>query len=209
MTDMHSCSTVERILDSAERLFAENGFSCTSLRAITADAKANIAAVNYHFGSKEELVRQVFQRKMAPVNKIRIDKIDEVLRKADDEGRKPEVRELFEAFIGPTFDAAMDPRKASHLVLLIGRATTEPDGAMRDEFKKVAQPAFDALHNAMLRALPGRDPREVILGLFLGLSAMGNTIMRLKTENNLQSPEILQKVRERLISFLAAGMEAG
>ena len=64
--------TRDRLLDSAERLFAENGVDATSLRHITNDAEANLASVNYHFGSKEELFRQVFARRIGPINQERL-----------------------------------------------------------------------------------------------------------------------------------------
>src|SRR5690606_4921878 len=59
---MAQSETVDRILDAAEELFAERGFSETSLRMITSKAKVNLAAVNYHFGSKNALIHAVFAR---------------------------------------------------------------------------------------------------------------------------------------------------
>ena len=68
--------TRERILRSAEALFMDSGFASTSLRMITARAKVNLAAVNYHFGSKEDLIREVFGRHLAPLNQARIAYLD-------------------------------------------------------------------------------------------------------------------------------------
>jgi len=63
---MVQTDTVDRILDAAEELFAERGFSETSLRMITSKAKVNLAAVNYHFGSKNALIHAVFARFLTP-----------------------------------------------------------------------------------------------------------------------------------------------
>ena len=63
---MAQAGTVDRILDTAEVLFAQKGFAETSLRAITSKAGVNLAAVNYHFGSKESLVQAVFERFLTP-----------------------------------------------------------------------------------------------------------------------------------------------
>jgi AcrR family transcriptional regulator len=63
-----STDTRERILDVAERLFMENGYEATSMRVITSAAEVNLAAVNYHFGSKEALLREVFRRRLAWLN---------------------------------------------------------------------------------------------------------------------------------------------
>src|SRR5690606_31956188 len=63
---MAQSETVERILDAAELLFAEKGFAETSLRLITSKAGVNLAAVNYHFGSKKALIQAVFSRFLGP-----------------------------------------------------------------------------------------------------------------------------------------------
>src|SRR5499427_5778412 len=66
-------ATKDRILDAAEALFMEHGFEATSLRSITAAAGVNLAAVNYHFGSKEELFQAVLTRRLDPMNQERVD----------------------------------------------------------------------------------------------------------------------------------------
>ena len=70
--------TKERILDAAEGLFADRGFPGTSMRDITQGADANIAAVNYHFGSKEALLLAVLERRIEPVNQARLARLDEL-----------------------------------------------------------------------------------------------------------------------------------
>ncbi|MCK5341339.1 MAG: helix-turn-helix transcriptional regulator, partial [Desulfobulbaceae bacterium] len=71
---MSKPDTKHRILDAAERLFADKGYHNTSLRNITSAAKANLASVNYHFGSKEALISEVMDRRLAPINKIRTER---------------------------------------------------------------------------------------------------------------------------------------
>src|SRR5499427_8524856 len=77
-----SSATQEKILDSAEELFMEHGFEATSLRAITAAARVNLAAVNYHFGSKEELFQAVLSRRLDPMNQQRVELLDRLERDA-------------------------------------------------------------------------------------------------------------------------------
>jgi AcrR family transcriptional regulator len=60
-------ATRRRIMDAAEQLFAERGFGAVSLREIVLQAGANVAAAHYHFGSKDELIHQVFTRRAKPV----------------------------------------------------------------------------------------------------------------------------------------------
>ena len=68
--------TKDRILDTAERLFADKGYPATSLRDITNEAGVNLAAVNYHFGSKEALLSAVLDRRIGPVNEKRLELLD-------------------------------------------------------------------------------------------------------------------------------------
>src|ERR1700689_677128 len=92
--------TRTRILDAAERLFAERGFRGTSVRAITALAGANLAAVGYHFGSKAELVAAVIRRVTEPILAARGAGLARLLTLPPD----PPVAELVAAFAGPLFD---------------------------------------------------------------------------------------------------------
>ncbi len=209
--------TMQRILDSAVRLFAENGYSRTSLRAITSDAGVNLAAVNYHFGSKEELVRQVFQHKIAPVNRERIDNIEQVIKEASGKGHRPRVRNLLRAFIDPTFELALGSKEGRGFVMLIWRSMADTEGTLSRNFIESARPALTVLHKAICSALPDHDPQEVLFRLITALSAMGSMLVRLSTDTAfplLEEPEKndfldWQKKRDKLIDFITAGMEAG
>jgi len=86
---MSLSDTKERILDSAEYFFARKGFHNTSLRAITGRAGVNLAAVNYHFGSKEALLEAVFERRLVPLNRVRRQNLEVVRETARKEGRTP------------------------------------------------------------------------------------------------------------------------
>src|SRR5579864_4688441 len=95
-------TTKNRILNAAERLFAHDGFEATSLRAITTEANVNLAAVNYHFQSKDALVRAVIGRRMGPVNEKRIAMLDACEAGAGD-GPLP-LEPLLEAFLRPVLE---------------------------------------------------------------------------------------------------------
>ena len=91
--------TRERIIDAAERLFADRGFDLVSLRDITSDAGANVASVNYHFGSKENLIAAVCERHVIPIMEGRLQMLDEA---EDRHGEKPiPVEEILQAFLRP------------------------------------------------------------------------------------------------------------
>ena len=123
----------ERLLDAAERLFAEKGFAATSIRDITVAARCNVAAVNYHFGGKDALYLETFRRRLTALRKLRIGSIERALRTA---GRKATVelviRSFAEAFLEPFVDAASGTRLMKmwswelvdpHLPPEIGRAS--------------------------------------------------------------------------------------
>src|SRR5678809_546336 len=80
--DATSAGTKTRILDAAERLFVEHGFEATSLRSLTSAAGVNLAAVNYHFGSKEELFQAVLTRRLDPMNQERIELLEKLERES-------------------------------------------------------------------------------------------------------------------------------
>src|SRR5881628_1017735 len=91
--------TRSRILDVAEELFGERGLDRVSIRDITRKAKVNLAAINYHFGSKEDLIAAIFEREFVPVNEARLAALDAVQRA----GKKdPKLEAILEAFIRPT-----------------------------------------------------------------------------------------------------------
>lgn len=90
--------TKTRILDTAEKLFGQNGFEATSLRDITAEAKVNLAAINYHFQSKDSLIDAVIQRRIEPVNRRRLEMLDAA-------GPHPSVEQIVESFVVPLLEA--------------------------------------------------------------------------------------------------------
>src|SRR4051794_4654288 len=95
--------TKQKILDAAEQLIAEQGYTGTSLRQIIASAGVNLASIHYHFGSKEELLDQLLTRKAGPVNEKRIELLDRYAAEWD--GAMP-LEKVFEAFFAPMVDTA-------------------------------------------------------------------------------------------------------
>jgi AcrR family transcriptional regulator len=102
-----SLDTREQILDTAERLFADQGIGAVSLRSITAEAGVNLAAIHYYFGSKEALVVAVFDRRVVKLNEERLALLDEVERAAGD-GPLP-IEDLLRALYGPAIRFSQDP----------------------------------------------------------------------------------------------------
>ncbi|MFJ1996388.1 TetR/AcrR family transcriptional regulator [Streptomyces asiaticus] len=151
-------STRERLLDAAERLFGEQGFAATSLRAVTVEADANVAAVNYHFGSKEGLLRAVVERTMAAVNGERLRLLEE-LRTS---GHQPTVGELVRAFV--LTGARLVERsgeRGTDVARFLGRVMSERDPAIRRLFGAEVSPVEGRYLEALQAALPQLPPDEV------------------------------------------------
>src|SRR3989440_1166893 len=106
IADPTSADTKTRILDAAEVLFMEHGFEATSLRSLTAAAAVNLAAVNYHFGSKEELFQAVLTRRLDPMNQERIDRLEKLEREAS--GKPLSCEKILFAMLIPALRLARD-----------------------------------------------------------------------------------------------------
>lgn len=114
--------TATRILDVAERLFVEHGFEATSLRMITQQAEVNLAAVNYHFGSKDALLQQAVIRRLAPWNRRCIEELDAL----EVSGEVLTVENLVQGFVRPSLALSKDPSRGGALfVRLLSRTFIE------------------------------------------------------------------------------------
>ena len=124
---MSETSTQDRLLDAAEVLFADQGFS-TSLRSITASAGVNLAAVNYPCGSKDVLIQEVFARRLEPLNRERLRLLDEL------ESAEPDVVPSLERIVEALRDACRvagrDPDEIEVSAAYPGRFLDDPSGAI-------------------------------------------------------------------------------
>ncbi|MCK4773879.1 MAG: TetR/AcrR family transcriptional regulator, partial [Candidatus Krumholzibacteria bacterium] len=138
---MKDLTTKEKILDAAEKLFVNNGFAATSLRAIIKEADVNTAAVHYHFGSKEGLIEEVFNRRVAELNRERLEKLDALEAERGD--RPVPLKEVIRAFLLPVMRRNRAGGNQEVIPRLMARAITEPeavftDSIHHDAFKEVA-----------------------------------------------------------------------
>lgn len=203
--------TKDRILDVAEQLFAENGFGATSMRAITNEAGVNLAAVNYHFGSKDGLVQAIFSRRLIPMNEERLRR----LRALEQErGRPIPLNELVHAFIGPALELSRDVRGGgARFIRLLGRSYTEPSDSLQDAVRAMYQEVIDRFKPAFAAALPGLDREELYWRLHflvgtLAYCMAGSDMMRLIATSRLSEDSRHELLMQRLTAFLTAGLQA-
>ena len=199
--------TKQRILDSAERLFAENGFDSTSLRTIIADAQVNLAAIHYHFHSKEALLDAVILRRLEPINQRRLEMLDACERAADNNPASLEA--VIEAFLAPAFRVALG-RDGTNFAILMGRIFTEKSlvPRMKEHMGEMITRFIQALQNAA----PELPRGEVFWRLqFIG-GSMALTLLRGKDlealSDGLCDTSDVEGPLRRLVDFAAAGFRA-
>lgn len=208
--------TRERILDAAERLFMESGYEGTSMRMITGAAGVNLAAVNYHFGSKEALLREVFRRRLAWLNRERLRLLDEMEVQAKGEPLKPSA--ILEAFFGTLLHMGTDESLGGMTFLrLLGRTLTEPADFIRTFFAGEYAEVVDRYKRALFRALPDVPHEEIIWRFHLMLGAMsyaiaGTDALQVVTgcelDLNNDGPRAAEQLAARVMPFLLGGLRA-
>src|SRR5690349_16768570 len=158
--DATSAGTKTRILDAAELLFMEHGFEATSLRALTSAAGVNLAAVNYHFGSKEELFEAVLTRRLDPMNQARV----ELLSRFEAEAAPAPVdsERILAALLTPALALARDrARGGKDFLRLLGRAYADPAPFIRRFLSEQYRPMIVRFKAAFARALPHLPAKEL------------------------------------------------
>ena len=173
---MTAIDTKLRILDAAEAVFAEHGVEAASLRSITATAGVNLAAVHYHFGSKQALFHAVLLRRIAPINEERIRRLTEAEATAGPDG--PDLETVLRAFLAPTFLMAESQHGCGQTVMrFMGLLHTDPSLQPSAEFFE----AFDEIQNrfgsAVLRAAPHLSRCDLAWRMFFMLGVMAFTMM--------------------------------
>lgn len=192
--------TKTKILDAAEKLFGQNGFDATSLRDITAEAQVNLAAVNYHFHSKDSLIDAVILRRIDPVNRQRMEMLDAA-------GAAPSLEQIIEAFVAPVLEADMQ-----NAAPLIGRVFSNPAEFAVRIFQKELAAVVRRFDEALASAVPGIPAEERFWRLHFMAGAMTH-LLALWDVLPLMTPQPIQPIDrralvQRMVRFLAAGFRA-
>ena len=202
--------TRECILDAAEVLFMEHGFDGTSMRMITGQAAVNLAAVNYHFGSKELLIQDVFRRRLTDLNKARLEALDALERQAGDAPVKPS--RIVDAFFGTALRMAADVDGGGHTFMrLLGRTYTEPNEFVRKFLAEEYAECVERFLAALYRALPEVDRHEILWRFHFMMGAMSYAIAgtdALQLVTGKFDDENPSRLAPRLMSFLLGGLRA-
>ncbi|MCP4725569.1 MAG: TetR/AcrR family transcriptional regulator [bacterium] len=202
---MNENSTKTKILDSAEKLFAEKGISGTSLRSIIAEAGVNLAAVHYHYGSKTELIRAVFKRRFSPINDERINRLNDI---NNSNGNSPAVEDLIRAFLGPVLLLGRgNAQFKEQFHKLFGQVHSEPE-EIKSMFLEQMEETTLIFSKAFHQALPNLSEDEIFWRFRFMIGTMAISIMSMhhkKYKKDRPDPEYLL---ETLTKFLAGGFRS-
>jgi AcrR family transcriptional regulator len=199
--------TKVRILDAAERLFAQQGLE-VSIRSITDEAGVNLAAVNYHFQSKEALIDAVIARRFEPVTRRRLEMLEQVEAAA---GNRPlSLEGVLEAFLAPVLEP--NGPGLEHLKPLMGRMYSMPPDFIKRLFHVHLAPVAARFTAALARAVPGLPESECLWRLYFMGGAMVHVInwsgVIPALSDGLADPTDATALLARLIAFAAAGFRA-
>ncbi len=192
--------TKKKILDAAEALFGELGYSATSLRHIIHKAGVNLAAIHYHFGSKQDLLDQVILRKAGPMNERRLKLLDQFEAEAAPES--PCVEKVLEAFIAPVILIDKSPQ----FIKLMGRVHAE--GLLPEIARRNFQPMIARFLSALRRALPEMQAKELLWKVHFTLGAMAHTLTARPELDPESASEPPLAIAKRLVAFLSGGFRA-
>jgi AcrR family transcriptional regulator len=210
--ESNSPSTRETILDTAERLFAERGVAATSIRDITGAAGVNLGAINYHFGTKQDLVAAVFTRRLEPVSNRQWALLDEVEREAG--GQPPRLEALIEAMIRPSVERSFAAGKRDTAFMrLVGRCYGEPDPEVERRIRSHLEKVWIRFAGLVSSALPGLTHEDMYWRIRFMVGALHHTLLTTGREG-VVPPEIKKGLNaetmiRRLVTFAATGIRAG
>ena len=184
----------------------QHGFEGTSMRLLTAKAGVNLAAVNYHFGSKDALIEALFRRRLDPMNAERVAALDRL--------EDPSAENIIRAFVRPSLRLIEDAQGGGrNFIRLLGRTYTEPAKPVRVLIGQMYAPTMERFKAALERALPQMPRDELVWRMHFMFGTLAYTLAATDTVQLIAGckPEDRHDARlleERLTAFLAAGLHA-
>ncbi|MCK9285312.1 MAG: TetR family transcriptional regulator [Rhodocyclaceae bacterium] len=212
---MAESDTRERILDVAERLFMAHGYDASSMRQITSEAGANLAAVNYHFRNKDGLIQAVLKRRLNAINSERLRVLDALETAAGSKPLKPS--QIVDAFFGTLLRMGSSAEYGGNTFLrLLARSITEPSDFIRALLAEEYADVVQRYREALFRALPDVPKTEIVWRFHFMLGATSYAISGADAlhlaagvkSNDADDDEGLDTLLPRLMSFLLGGLRA-
>ncbi|QBY03041.1 MULTISPECIES: TetR/AcrR family transcriptional regulator [unclassified Thalassotalea] len=202
--------TKTKILNAAEILFADKGFTSTSLREITSEAEVNLAAVNYHFGSKKELIKALMKRYLDELNPPLVASLNAVNQQTP----KPSLNDVFEAFVEPLLSLNEFRENGTSIFLqLLGRSYIDSQGFLRWFITTNYPHIIDNFVIAVEKAYPELTREEIFWRLHF---TMGTVVFTMSSsaalidiaDNDFGNKVDVAGVIKRIIPYVASGVGA-
>ncbi len=202
--------TKTKILNAAEILFAEHGFNGTSLREITQQAEVNLAAVNYHFGSKKELIKALMKRYLDEFSP----RLERSLAKVTKQNEQPSLEQVFTAFLNPLLHLNKFKENGTNIFLqLLGRSYSDSQGFLRWFITSNYPGIIDNFTAAVHQAYPELSTEEMFWRLHFTMSTAVFTMSSTDAlidiaQNDFNEKVNVEGVIRRIIPYVAAGVGA-
>lgn len=206
---MSKVDTKNRILDAAEVLFAERGFADTSLRLITSDADVNLASVNYHFGSKKELIQAVLDRYLS----LFMPQVDVRLQTLMAQEQLT-LLQVFESFVDPLMQlVAVRPNGPALFMQLLGRGYIDSQGHLRRFITTHYGATLQRITQAISKANPDLSPADLFWRLHFTLGTVVFTMASADALRDIAQADFGQQLDveglvRNVIPYLASGVGA-
>ena len=168
--------TRERLLDVAEQLLARRGLDAVSVRDITRAAGANLGAITYHFGTMRKLIVAVFERRMTPLSRQRLEAL-EAVEKAAGKGPLP-LEGVLEAMFRPAVMEAMDGERTGIVFgKLMARSMMDPSPYLEKYIHGHIEPVIRRFDAALMRAMPELTPEDVFWRMHLLVGGLHQSLL--------------------------------
>ncbi len=203
-------ATRERLLDVAEELFARRGLDAVSVRDITREAGANLGAITYHFGTMRRLIVAVFERRMAPLSRQRLEAL-EALEKSVGRGALP-LEGVLEAMFRPAVMEAIDKQRKGMLFgKLMARSMMDPNPYLEKYIHGHIEPVIRRFDAALLRAMPNLTPEDVFWRMHLLVGGLHQSLLMMGRKPPGGIPPLrmdAESYLRRFVAFAAAVFRA-
>ncbi len=203
---MSSEATRQTLLDATEQLLAEQGYAATTLRQLTTRAGANLAAVSYHFGGKEQIARAALQRRIEPINRERLRRLREL-----GDG-PPTAAAVLAAFLQPLLHASATMDMPPAAMRMFCRVLGEEPPFLRDFLAEQFGEVLRHFTAALQQALPHLDQATIAWRLHFAIGAIAHLLPNATTiravTKGLCDPMAADTLEDQLLTFLGAGFGA-
>lgn len=202
----------QRLLLAAEQLFAEKGFESVAVRDVTQLAKANVAAVNYHFGSRDGLVGLVVARHLIPLNQERLERLDVLERRAH--GKAVPIEEIIQALARPLMGMAGKSELSESLFCkLMGGILALPEEELPSEMMEQIKISNNRFIRAISKVFPALSQEELQWRMhFLGgalIHLLRHQDLLRCVSNGASGSPTLELALGRFVRFTVAGLQEG